>query len=51
MDALDFETVKKKIKGAMGADYDMGSNSRDTSGTKKGYSSQAADQQKSVLPS
>lgn len=47
---LAFEEVKKRVKSAMGADYDQGSNSRESggAGVKKGYKSQMADMKAAV---
>jgi hypothetical protein len=42
---ITFDELRKKVKSAMGADYDMGSNSRESGGAGKsrGYKSQQSD--------
>lgn len=44
-DSITFDILRTKIKSAMGADYDMGSNSRESGGKGKaaGYTSQQSD--------
>jgi len=47
-DQIGYALIKKTLKAGMGADYDLGSNSRGTDGVQKGYDSQAKAQQEAA---